>query len=175
VPQNKAVAALWTSWIGSRKLNTHVSSVFEGVGVVAFLLMMVITTVDVVGAKAFLTPLPGSLDTVMLAQLVAMSFAVAMTLISGRHVAVEFFTPLLPKPMQKLAEVLVNALGLGLFMAHALAYRGLCPPAYAGRGDHPTIRVPLYPFAWGAALACIPVSLVYLHKLIQSLMELFKK
>jgi TRAP-type C4-dicarboxylate transport system permease small subunit len=158
-----------------KKLNTHVSSVFEGVGVVAFLLMMVITTVDVVGAKAFLTPLPGSLDTVMLAQLVAMSFAVAITLISGRHVAVEFFTPLLPKPMQKLAEVLVNALGLGLFILMLWHIGDYANQLMLDGETTPTIRVPLYPFAWGAALACIPVSLVYLHKLIQSLMELFKK
>ena len=55
------------------------------------LLMMVVTCIDVIGAKVFLYPLVGSIDIVKLSQLVAISFAAASALILGNHVQVEFF------------------------------------------------------------------------------------
>ena len=42
---------------------------------IAFVFMMLLTTADVIGAKVFLSPIPGALDLMMLAQLVALSFA----------------------------------------------------------------------------------------------------
>ena len=39
----------------------------------------------------------------------------------------------------------------------------------------PTVRIPLYPFAYGAAIACIPVCLVYLYQLLISIVKLVKR
>ena len=79
----------------------------EWVGLAALLLMMVITTLDVLGTKLFLTPVFGAIDIMMLAQLVAMSFAVGATLIIGLHVTVEFFVPLLPERLQAVVDCIV--------------------------------------------------------------------
>jgi TRAP-type C4-dicarboxylate transport system permease small subunit len=155
--------------------NRKISLGIEWVGLIGFLLIMVITTIDVIGAKLFLKPVFGALDIVMQAQLVAMSFAAAATLITGRHVAVEFFTPLLPDQLQKIVAVFVNLVGLALF---AILVWRLTEYAYALQMDHevtPTARIPLYPFAYGAAFACIPVSLVYLYYVLESLVELVKR
>jgi TRAP-type C4-dicarboxylate transport system permease small subunit len=155
--------------------NEKISLGIEWVGLIGFLVIMVITTIDVIGAKAFLRPVFGALDIVMQAQLVAMSFAAAATLITGRHVAVEFFVPLLPKRLQKVVAVFVNLVGLALFAI--LAWR-LTEYAYALQMDNevtPTARIPLYPFAYGAAFACMPVSLVYLCYLLESLVQLVKR
>ena len=154
--------------------NKKISSAIEWVGLIGFLAIMLITTVDVIGAKAFLSPVFGALDIVMQAQLIAMSFAAATTLIAGRHVAVEFFVPMLPKPLQKVVDVFVNLLGLSLFII--IVWR-LTEYAYALQTVNeltPTARIPLYPFAYGAAVASIPVCLVYLHYLIQSIVRLVK-
>ena len=78
------------------KFNRKISMVIEWVGIAAFVSMMLITTADVIGAKLFLHPVFGSIDMMMLAQLVGMTFAAASTLIIGRHVQVEFLIPLLP-------------------------------------------------------------------------------
>jgi TRAP-type C4-dicarboxylate transport system permease small subunit len=155
--------------------NHKISLGIEWVGLIGFLVIMVITTLDVIGAKLFLKPIFGALDMVMQAQLVAMSFAAAATLITGRHVAVEFFVPLLPRPLQKIVAVFVNLVGLALF---AILVWRLTEYAYALQTDNevtPTARIPLYPFAYGAAFACIPVSLVYLCSLLESLVQLVKR
>jgi TRAP-type C4-dicarboxylate transport system permease small subunit len=155
--------------------NEKISSAIEWVGLIGFLVIMLITTVDVIGAKVFLTPVFGALDIVVQAQLIAMSFAVATTLITGRHVAVEFFVPLLPKPLQKVVDVFVNLLGLALFVI--LVWR-LTEYAYSLQIENevtPTARIPVYPFAYGAAVASIPVCLVYLYYLLESIVRLVKR
>ena len=76
------------------RLNHKISFGVEWVGLAGLLLMMAITCIDVIGAKVFKTPFPGALDLVMIAQLLAVAFAVAGSLLLGRHVEVEFFVPL---------------------------------------------------------------------------------
>jgi TRAP-type transport system small permease protein len=155
--------------------NHKISLGIEWVGLIGFLVIMVITTLDVIGAKVFLRPIFGALDIIMQAQLIAMSFAAAATLITGRHVAVEFFVPLLPKPLQKVVAVFVNLLGTALF---AILVWRLTEYAYSLHIENevtPTARIPLYPFAYGAAIACIPVCLVYLYYVFESIVQLVKR
>ena len=152
--------------------NQKISLAIEWVGLIGFLIMMLITTADVIGAKVFHQPVFGALDMVIQAQLIAMSFAAAMTLIKGRHVAVEFFVPLLPKRLQMIVDVLVDLLGLAFFLI--LLWR-LTDYAYSLQIENevtPTARIPLYPFAYGAAVAFIPVCLIYLHRLLESISRL---
>jgi TRAP-type C4-dicarboxylate transport system permease small subunit len=155
--------------------NQKISSAIEWVGLIGFLVMMLITTVDVISAKLFLSPVFGALDIVMQAQLIAMSFAAAATLIAGRHVAVEFFVPRLPRPLQKVVDVFVNLLGLALFVI--LVWR-LTEYAYSLQTVNevtPTARIPLHPFAYGTAIASIPVCLVYLYYLLESIVRLVRR
>jgi TRAP-type C4-dicarboxylate transport system permease small subunit len=155
--------------------NQKLSSAIEWIGLIGFLVMMLITTVDVIGTKLFLSPVFGALDIVMQAQLIAMSFVAAAALIVGRHVAVEFFVSLLPKPLQRVVDFFVNLLGLALFVI--LVWR-LTEYAYSMQTVNevsPTARIPLSPFAYGAAAACIPVCLVYLHHSLKSIVRLVKR
>ena len=160
---------------GVEKVNRHVITGLEGVGVVAILTMMVITCVDVMGAKILLLPVLGAIDIVMLSQLVAISFGAASALLLGRHVTVEFFVMFLPERIQAAVEVLVNLLGLLLFVI--ITWRLIVYGLYMHTGGEvsPTARIPLYPFAYGIALACIPVCLVFLVEAIKSLARVLKK
>ena len=94
------------------KLNRQVSGWFEWIGLAAMLLMMTITCVDVVGAKLFKMPILGALDMVQLSQILAISFAGSMTLIMGRHIAVEFFVNLLPRRARSVINSIVLLTGI---------------------------------------------------------------
>lgn len=155
--------------------NRKISSAIEVVGVIGLLVIILITTVDVIGAKLFLSPVFGSLDVIMQAQLLAMAFAAASTLIIGRHVAVEFFMNLLPKRVQMFVGLFVNLLGLSLFVI--LTWR-LAEHAHHLQLTNeltPTARIPLHPFAYATAIALIPVCLVYLYYLFESIVQLVKR
>ena len=153
--------------------NQKFSAAVEWIGLVAFVFMMLLTTVDVVGAKMFLKPVPGSLDLMMLAQLTAMGFALAASYIARRHVSVEFFVPLMPRFLQKLTALLVSLLMLFLFivMSWQLFVYGYDLKAYGEVS--PTIRIQLYPYVYGAAFAFIPACLAALADLMESFLEVF--
>ena len=157
------------------KFNRRLSGWVEWIGLFALLLIMGLTCVDVVGAKVFRAPVFGALDVVMLAQLVAISFAVAMALILGRHVQVEFFVPLLPKRLQIIVDCLVHFLSFVLFVLIVWRLFAYAYDLQTGNEESMTARIPLAPFAYGAAAACIPVCLVFLQRFIESMIKVFKK
>jgi TRAP-type C4-dicarboxylate transport system permease small subunit len=153
------------------KFNRLVSSWFEWVGLTGLLIMMLITCIDVIGAKIFLLPVLGAIDIAMLSQVVAISFACAMALILGRHVQVEFIVTRLPRRVQAVTDSIVFFLGLFFFV---LVVWRLCVHGYhfqTGGELSATARIPLYLFAYGIALASIPVCLVCLQKFLKSLMK----
>jgi len=151
------------------KFNHRLSDWFEWIGLVGLLLVMAITCIDVVGAKLFKWPLLGALDIVMLSQIVAIAFAVSMGLILGRHIRVEFLFNLLPRRARAIINSFVLLLGLGLFSV--IIWR-LCVLGYSFQtsGESSmTVYIPYYPFAYGIALASIPVCLVFLLEFLKSL------
>lgn len=157
------------------RFNKKISEWLEWVGFAGILTIILVTTIDVAGSKLFLKPLFGSLDVVTLAQLIAASFTAAAALIAGRHVRVEFFTDLMPKRLRAIVDGIVYFLGFALFVI--IVWRLAVYAYYLQTGGEVsgTARIALYPFAYAAALACVPVCLVYLSRLIQLCMRSTKE
>ena len=156
------------------RFNRKISGWVEWIGFGALFLMVVLTCVDVIGAKIFLTPVPGSIDIIMLAQLIAVSFAGAMVLILGRHVQVEFFMILLPKRFQSLVDALINVLCLVFFIiiVWRLFVHGF--DLQSGGEVTMTAGIPMAPFAYAAALAMIPFCLVFLQRFLSAILSVVK-
>lgn len=157
------------------RFNNKVTTSIEWIGLVAFVFMMLLTTGDVIGAKIFLVPVPGSLDLMNLAQLIGMSFALGASYHTNRHVEVEFFVPLMPKVLQRLSACLVRFLMVVLFIVMTWQLFVYAQDLKAYGEVSPTIRLPLYPFVYGAAVAFIPACLVALTKFFQSIGEVLKR
>lgn len=149
-------------------LNNWVIHKIEWIGLAGLLVMMLVTCIDVAGAKLFLHPIRGALDSVEIAQLIAISFAAAAALIYGRHIEVEFFVVLLPKRVQSFIAFVIHLLGFALFVliVWRLAQHGY--HLQTGGEGSPTVRIPLFPFAYGAAFACVPICVALLIKAINS-------
>lgn len=133
----------------------------EAIGVLALIVTMAITFTDVIGAKVFLMPVPGSIDMVMMAQIVAISFGAMSTLIACGHVSVEFFLMKMPKTIKKLIIFFIEMLCLILFLliCWRLAIYGY--QVYHEGEVSPTAHIPLYPFAFGITLAMIPLCIEF--------------
>ena len=157
------------------EFNRSLSGWFEWVGLAGLLLLMFITCIDVIGAKLFLKPVFGSIDMVMLSQLVAISFANAFSLLLGRHVTVEFFVPRLPRRAQAVTDSIVFLLALIFFIL--IVWR-LCVHGYSfqsGGEVSATARIPLAPFAYGIAIASVPVCVVFFLEFVNSLIRVVRK
>ena len=154
--------------------NRRLSGWFEWVGLFGLLAMMAITCIDVIGAKIFRSPLYGALDIVVLSQIIAVSCATAFVLILGRHISVEFFMMLLPERLRALIDTVISFFGMTFFVL--ISWR-LCVYGYSlqvGGEVSATIRIPLYPFAYGIAVASIPVSLIFLANIFKSIYRISK-
>lgn len=151
------------------KFNHRLSSWFEWVGFIGMLLMMTITCIDVIGSKVFRAPLLGALDYVQLCQIVAISFAASMALIAGRHIRVEYFFNLMPRRIQSVINSIILLTVLVFFIIIIWRMIALGQNFQSSGEYSATAYIPFYPFAYGAALAFIPLFLVLLQKFIQSL------
>jgi len=157
------------------KFDRRLSGWFEWIGVAGLLLMMLITCIDVIGAKLFLWPLLGAIDWVRVAQSVAIAFACAITLIVGRHVRVEFLVARLPERARAVTDSIVQLLCLALFTLIIWRLSVLGYSLQAGGEVSATAHIPRCLFAYGIALASIPVCLVFLQRLISSLTRVVKR
>ena len=153
------------------KFNRRLSGAFEWIGLAALLLMMVITCIDVVGAKLFRSPILGALDIVQLSQIMAIAFALGMAQVLRRHVQVESFFRLLPRRAQTVINIIVSLI---VFVFFIVIIWQVCVLGYSFQtsGEYsPTAYIPLYPFAYVIALACIPFCLVLLVEFFNSLKQ----
>ena len=153
------------------RFNRALSAAAEAVALSAIVFMVVLTCVDVAGAKLFLWPVPGGLDMMMMAQLVAVSFGGAATMIEGRHIAVDFFVLLLPERPRAALAALVHLASLALFaiVSWRLFVHGA--DLQAGHEVTATAAIPVAPFAYAAGLAMVPLCLVLLHNFLRSVEE----
>jgi len=152
------------------RFNKALSGWAASIGFAAVVFMVILTCTDVLGSKLFLLPVPGSLDMMMLAQLIAISLAAAMTLIERRHVSVEFFVFLLPERVRSVLDCVVRLLCLALFVIIIWRLFDYGVHLQDGNEVTPTTQIPLAPFAYAAALAMVPVCLVLLQQVLSSLL-----
>ena len=152
------------------RFNKALSGWAAAIGFAALVFMVILTCVDVAGAKLFLLPVPGSLDIVQLAQLMAITLAAGLTLIEGRHVAVEFFVLLLPLRAQRVVALVVELLCLALFVIIVWRLFDYGVHLHEGNEVTPSTQIRLAPFAYAAALALVPVCLVLLQQVLSSLL-----
>jgi TRAP-type C4-dicarboxylate transport system permease small subunit len=152
------------------RFNRTLSAAAAWIGLGALVFMVILTCVDVLGAKLFLLPVPGSLDIVQLAQLMGITLAAGLTLIERRHVAVEFFVLLLPLRARRAVAFAAELLCLALFAIIVWRLFDYGMHLQEGNEVTPTAQIRLAPFAYAAALALVPVCLVLLQQVLSSLL-----
>jgi hypothetical protein len=77
--------------------------------------------------------------------------------------------------VQLILNCLIHFLGFALFILIVWRLFAYGYSLQTGGEESMTARIPLHPFAYGAAVACIPVCLVFLHQFIDSIMKAVKK
>ena len=157
------------------KFNRRLSGWLEWIGVIGILVMMLITCIDVFLTKFFALPLEGSIDVVQFSQVIAIAFALATTLILGRHIQVDIFISSLPRRTQGVIDTLASLFGFAFFIIVVWQLYGLGHSFQtAGERSMSQLRIVLFPFPYLIALGSIPVCLIFLQKLIDSLKRVVK-
>jgi TRAP-type C4-dicarboxylate transport system permease small subunit len=147
---------------------------FERIAMVAIVAIIAATVIDVLGAKLFHRPMAGATEVVYFLQIIAIAGGLAFAQIDNRHVRLEFVDSF-PKIIRAVFKFLSATAGLGLFVIlswksyqYALALKSANEVTAAS-------RIPLYPFAFWIALCCVPMCLVLLKNMVDSVAEAVKK
>jgi len=157
------------------KFNHQLGGWLEWIGVIGILVMMFVTCIDVVLTKFFTLPIQGAIDVVQFSQLIAIAFALAITLILGRHIQVDIFISSLPRRTQGVIDGLASLFGFAFFIFVVWQLYGLGHSFQtAGEMSMSQLRFALFPFPYAIALGSIPVCLVFLQRLINALIRVVK-
>ena len=148
---------------------TRLSIWGEWIGVGGVIIMVVVTCADVLGAKLFTAPVPGSTEIISLVQVAAIVFAVAATQRHKGHISVEMFVTTMRPRLRSFVKAFTSLLGLILFSL--IIYEGiLLGNRYLEAGEvTATVQIPYYPFAYAFSLAMFPVALMLLVDFIEAL------
>jgi len=141
-----------------------ISRWFNQIAVGALLLMFAIMVVDILSSKIFNRPIVATVDVASFLALVVASFSVSKTIMAGRHIEVEFIVTLLPRGIRKFFNVFASFLSLAFFLL--IVWRSIMyANSLVETGESSlTAHIPMAPFAYGVAVACIPAVLVYAYQ-----------
>jgi len=137
---------------------------FNLVAVAALLLMFAVMVVDILSAKILNMPIVATVDLASVLALVVASFGVSRTILAGRHIEVEFIVTLFPRGVRKVFNAFASFLSLAFFVL--IVWRSiLYANSLVETGESSlTAHIPMAPFAYGIAIACIPAVLIYAHQ-----------
>jgi TRAP-type C4-dicarboxylate transport system permease small subunit len=138
-------------------------------GIFSLLFMLLVNFVDVFGAKLFNKPLPGATEYTSLFQVVAISTAIAHTLLERRHIRIDFFVDKFKERIKKGVVILIIGLEICFFVV--IVWRGsLYAYSLMKSGElGATSELAFYPFAFILALSAIPVLLILIDRFIEEL------
>lgn len=150
------------------KLVKGLSGYLEWAGVFGILCMFFANLIDVVGAKFFKWPLPGALEIITFAQVIAITPTIALGLFLGIHLSVDFIVEKFPKGLKKTLAILVSIMCI-IFSA-LVFWEGLkYAHSFQVSGEIGSVsKIPFFPFAYAFALSWIPVTLFYVIELIKN-------
>ncbi|MBN1375201.1 MAG: TRAP transporter small permease [Dehalococcoidia bacterium] len=147
--------ARWLNWIAGASL----------------VIMVVLVMIDVIGTKAFKTPLLGGIELVSLLSVIAIALAIAQTQIAHGHIEVEMLVEKFPKNLRHVIAAIVHILGIVLFVI--LSWKSFdYGKALHNCGEvSMTLQLPYYPFVYALGISSIIVALVLLVQFIKIIKE----
>jgi len=150
-----------------RKYITSVSKVLESVGLAALACMVIVAVVDVIGAKLFKWPVPGSTEITGLLQVVAIGGGLAFSKIDGRQIYVGFLMDSVSGRVKTALQTVVSLLSLGFWaVASWMVFDYGLSLLDRGTGTF-LLGIPLYPFAfWVAVCCCVLLCLLIILDLV---------
>lgn len=145
---------------------------FNVVACVAVIIMMLISTADVV-LRQFGKPIPGAYELVGFLGTIVVSFALGFTSSEKGHIAVELLFKRLPQRVQLGAEALTQLISFLLF--GLIAYQAFIYALDIKKSGEvsATLQMPIYPFIFGMAIGFGLLCLLLIADFIKSLKRIF--
>jgi TRAP-type C4-dicarboxylate transport system permease small subunit len=152
-----------------------VSQWFNRLAIVAMAVLLVLTVIDVVGAKVFRWPLPGAVEVTSLVALIIAAFALPLTQMLRGHIEIEIFVIMFSKRVQAIISCVIALLALALFIVITWQIFDFSRAAQLSGRVTPTQEIPLYPFTYGAVICFFMVCPILILQFLKALKGLYEK
>lgn len=148
------------------------ATVIAGVALTA---MLVISVADVIGNKIFHHPIQGTTDYVSFLAIITIIFSLSYSLIEKAHVQVDLFLNKLPRRVKAIFEIFIALLSLTLFVL--LTWFSVRYGIRLQKNNElsMTQRIPVFPFAYAVAFACLPACLYLFLEVLRAIKKLVGK
>jgi len=142
---------------------------------VALTAMLVISVADVIGNKIFHHPIQGTTDYVSFLAVITIIFSLSYSLIEKAHVQVDLFLNKLPRRLKAIFEIFIALLSLTLFVL--LTWFSVRYGIRLQKNNElsMTQRIPVFPFAYAVAFACLPACLYLFLEVLRAIKKLVGK
>ena len=138
------------------------------ISAVILLGMMLLTSADVV-LRFFQHPIPGTYEIIGMLSSAVISFSLGYTSVARGHIAVDLLVKKLSRGKQQLVETL-NAIAATVLFA-VVTWQAMCHGVVLMQTGEVslTVKLPLYPFAFGVAAGCALLCIVLISDLVRAL------
>lgn len=148
-----------------------ITKTMEGIGVVALLLTMVITSSDVV-MGVFKRPIGSAYDLAGIGSGIAVSFALAITSWNKQHIRVDTFTQKLPAWLQAFWEFILRTINLIAFIFISFfLFKLSIGLKNTGEVVNTLPGLPLWPIAFLLGCGCVAQCLVSIANMVKLITE----
>jgi TRAP-type C4-dicarboxylate transport system permease small subunit len=144
----------------------RVSKILGGIAAFALAAMMCLTVADVIG-RAGGYPILGTYEVVSISCVIAIGFAIPLTSFRRRHVYMEFLVERMGQRARNCLNSGTRILCLGLFILAGTNLFHMGREFAVSREVTMALKIPLYPFAYGAAFCCFIQALVCLCDIVR--------
>jgi TRAP-type C4-dicarboxylate transport system permease small subunit len=106
-------------------------------------------------------PITATVDVASLLAAIVASFSVSKTILAGRHIEVEFIVTRLPRGARKTFNTISSFLSLVFFLL--IVWRAFIYAHDLQRSGESSLtqHIPMAPFVYAIAIACIPAVVIY--------------
>jgi TRAP-type C4-dicarboxylate transport system permease small subunit len=139
----------------------RLSKILSYVAAVALAVMMCLTVADVIG-RAGGYPILGAYEVVSLICLVAIGFAIPLTSWKRRHVYMEFLIERMGQKAKNSLHTATRILCIILFLLAGTNLFHMAAEFASSREVTMALKIPFYPFAYGAGVCCFVQAVVCL-------------
>ena len=152
-----------------------ISRVLSAVGLVAMILVVIITVVGVFSRRFFDMPIRGLRDITILGLSIMVFLPMARCTLNDGHISMNIFTSKFPKSLQTIVETIILFIVIGtlsIFTWQLLLY-GL----RLQESGQTTILLgaPLFPFLYLATLGSLMMTIAFLAKFLSSLDAILRR
>lgn len=148
-----------------------ITKTMEGIGVVALLFTMVITSSDVVMGM-FKRPIGSAYDLAGIGSGIAVSFALAITSWNKQHIRVDTFTQKLPEKLQTFWEFILRTTNLIAFIFISFfLFKLSIGLKNTGEVVNTLPGLPLWPIAFLLGCGCVAQCLVSIANMVNLITE----